>query len=69
MGEHRFFARRPKSGAFPDRLPAAHIHGVVGARWQFWLCEYARAQFPALCLKPTPTACIVRAVYLIDTHS
>ena len=33
MGEHRFFARRSKLGAFPDRIPAAYIHGVVGARW------------------------------------
>jgi hypothetical protein len=68
MGEHRFFAGRPKSGAFPDRLPAAHIRDVGGARWKFRLCEYARTQFPALCLKSTSTAYIVRAVYFIDTH-
>jgi hypothetical protein len=46
MGKHRFFAGRPKPGAFPDCIPAAHIRDVVGARWQYWLCECARTRFP-----------------------
>lgn len=41
MGKHRAFAGRPKPGAFPDCIPVARIRDVVGARWQYWLCECA----------------------------
>ena len=39
MGKHRFFAGRPKLGAFPVSIPVTHIYDMAAARGQYRLCE------------------------------
>ena len=65
MGERWLVAGRPKLGAFPDSIPATHIHGMVGARRQYRLCE--RICVPTSVLYSNhSTAYIVRPSYIID---
>jgi hypothetical protein len=39
MGQYGFFAGRSKPCTFPNCIPPTVIHGVVGACWQYGICE------------------------------
>jgi hypothetical protein len=65
LGKHWVFSGGPKLGAFPDCIPTARIHGVVGRRWQYGICECVfPSDFPRSCSSYW-IAYIVRVVYFI----
>ena len=67
MGERWLVAGRPKLGAFPDSIPATHIHGMVGTRRQYRFCERICVCVPtSVPYSNHSTAYIVRPIYFID---